>query len=360
MSSLIVEVCKIEEVIKHPNADKLSCVRIKGWWAITGLDQYKVNDLVVFVPPDSILPNELIEKYQLTYLKGKNRITTQKLRGFVSQGLVLDLPDGNWKVGDDVAKILGITKYEPPEPPSTMRGNQVSKKKLNPAFDIYTDIENVKHFNNVFEDGEMVVITEKIHGTNSRFGNLLISLVNKKFWDKIFIWIKMQFGQTHEFVWGSHNVQLQGTDKQTWYGTDVYGQTAKKYNLKNICPKNTLIYGEIYGKGIQKNYEYGLEDQRLLVFDMKDANGNYWDWKAVVDFCKENDLQTVPILYIGPYKTDILEKCTVGMSVICPTQVREGAVVKCLKESNHPRIGRKILKSINPDYLMRKNATEFH
>jgi tRNA-binding EMAP/Myf-like protein len=47
MSSLIVEVVKIEKVEKHPNADRLSLAYVKGWQSIVGLDQYKEGDLVV-------------------------------------------------------------------------------------------------------------------------------------------------------------------------------------------------------------------------------------------------------------------------------------------------------------------------
>lgn len=41
MSSLIVEACRINKSEKHPNADKLSIVTVKGWNCITGLNQYK-------------------------------------------------------------------------------------------------------------------------------------------------------------------------------------------------------------------------------------------------------------------------------------------------------------------------------
>jgi RNA ligase (TIGR02306 family) len=91
MSSLIVEVCKIDEVIKHSNADKLSIATVKGWNCIIGLDQYKVGDTVVFIPPDCIIPNDLIEKYELVYLRNGGRTGTLKLRGYISQGLILPL-----------------------------------------------------------------------------------------------------------------------------------------------------------------------------------------------------------------------------------------------------------------------------
>ena len=113
MSSTIVEVCKIDSTMKHPNADKLSIVTIKGWNSIVGLNQYQVNDLVVYVPPDYIIPEDLILKYNLIYLKNGGRTGTVKLRGYVSQGLILNVPEGSWQLGDDVANVLNIKKYEP-------------------------------------------------------------------------------------------------------------------------------------------------------------------------------------------------------------------------------------------------------
>ena len=84
MSSLIIEVCKIEKIEKHPNADRLSIVTIKGQQCIVSLEQYAQGDLVVFCPPDSLIPDDIIEKYNLVYLKNGKRIRTVKLRKFIS------------------------------------------------------------------------------------------------------------------------------------------------------------------------------------------------------------------------------------------------------------------------------------
>jgi RNA ligase (TIGR02306 family) len=357
MSSLIIEVCKIEEVTKHPNADKLDIVRVKNWNCIVGLNQYKVGDLVVFCPPDSIIPPNLIDKYNLEYLRSNGKVGTTKLRGFISQGLVLDLPEGNYKEGDDLAAVLNITKYEVPESPAMP--NQPKKSRLNPGFDKYTDIENIKNFKDVFKEGDFVVASEKVHGSNARFANLEIT-INRKL--PFLFLVKNLFKkyilkQTHQFVYGSHNVQLEGRAKtNNFYGDDKWGQIAKKYDMANIIPKDYIVYGEIYGKGIQ-DLTYGLNDVDLVVFDVK-YKDKYLDWDAFYEFCKELDLPIVPILYIGTWNEGVLDY-TNGKSKICPSQIREGIVIKTVKEENNPKIGRKILKSVSPDYLTRKNGTEF-
>ena len=216
MSSLIVDICKIDELEKHPNADRLKIATVKGWKCIVGLDDYEVGDAVVFIPPDSVMPQELIDKYKLTYLSSKStrqhgRVRTVKLRGCISQGLVMPLSILNkgkpchlklggivdnetskvlypgFGYGTNVAEILGITKYEPPEPDfHGMKTPRTSKKKWkNPNFDVYTDIENVKHYNKVFELGDIVEVSEKIHGTNFRAGVLPTVYKGPKWWQWI-------------------------------------------------------------------------------------------------------------------------------------------------------------------------------
>ncbi len=360
MSSLIVTVCKVDKIEKHPNADRLSLVHVKGWQCIVGLDQYQAGDLVVFIPPDCILPDALIEKYKLEYLKKNGRTGTIKLRGYISQGLIIDA-DPSWNEGKDVAGLLGITKYEPPEPEYQVPTKKTSRKKINPNFDKYTDIENVKHYQDVFVDGDLVVITEKIHGCNSRFGNLEIVInPNTPFFDRIELWIrKNMFGQKHEFVYGSHNVQITNhSNRKSFYGDDVWGKIAQRYDMKNLIPEGYIVYGEIYGKGIQE-LEYGLDDIDIVIFDVK-KNGQYLDWDQVVTFCNQHGLKHVPQLYVGTYRDGILDKYTSGNSILCGSHIREGVVIHTAIEDTDPKIGRKILKSISEAYLLNKNRTEFH
>ncbi len=380
MSKLIVEVVKIEKIHKHPNADRLAIASIKGWNCIVGLFQYKVGDLVIFCPIDSIIPEDIIEKYKLEYLKGHGRVRTVKLRKCISQGLILDIPKpmgSSWKEGLDVATMLGITKYEVKAPSYQKHDKKPTKRKLNPAFDKYTDIDNIKNYKQIFKEGDLVVITEKIHGTNFRAGCL--PRYKGNLWGRI----KAYFFGKYEFVYGSHRVQITGhKNRNCYYGEDVYGRIAKKYNLAEIIPEDCIVYGEIYGKGIQ-DLTYGLDDIDLVVFDVK-SQGEYLNWEELEIFCDRFNLPMVPVLYIGKYSDKIKEECTetkltitndsifpvkvetiTGESELAikngiDNQVREGCVIKPLREENNNyRIGRKILKSINSVYLLRKGGTEF-
>lgn len=373
MSKLIIEICKITKIEKHPNADRLDIATVKGWNCIVGRDNHKVGELVIYCPPDSVIPINIIEKYNLEFLKKNGRVGTIKLRKYISQGLILNvdcLPGKvttefhpGYKEGMDVAKKLGIIKYEPPKSTS-FSGNLPSKKKRNPLFDKYTDIDNIKNYNTVFKEGDTVVITEKIHGTNFRAGTLPIN-PGYTLVDKIkYLWNKYIVKKKYEFVYGSHNVQLIAYNKKkNFYGEDVYGRIAKKYNLVEIIPEDYIIYGEIYGKGIQE-LEYGLTDIDIAFFDVK-YKGQYLSYEAFTYFCAQRKLPIVPYLYGGQFNEAILELCTKRSSnlayTICKQDyMAEGCVVKSIIEENHPRIGRKVLKSVNPEYLLKKNRTEYH
>lgn len=358
MSSLLVTVNKITDIQPIVKADKIELATVLGWQCIVGKDQYKVGNLVVFIPPDSILPSKMVEDHKLEFLRKNGRVGVLKMRGVVSQGLVL--PNfGNWKEGEEISKILGITKWEEADAglSTGSKGKQprlTSKKKLNPNFFKYNDIENIRNYPGAFKPFDEVVITEKVHGANARIGWLPLG--------KGFInWVKKLFGQTHELVYGSRTVQISGNMcYKGFYGEDVYGYAFAKYHMAEKCKMypNLEFFGEVYGPKIQ-DLTYGKNTIDLIFFDIKDTRTEkYLDWDEAVAIFKKLNLPYVPELYRGLYSEEIVKTHTSGNSVIYPTQIREGSVVKLVKENPDARFGRKILKSISELYLTRKGGTE--
>lgn len=357
MSTLIVPVVKISKIEKHPNADTLSIVNFDGydWNCIVRTEDFKEGDLAIYIPIDSIVPESLIEEYNLSYLKKGSRIMTVKLRGIISQGLLLQMKDKKFSLGKNVAQDLGITKWEPPAPKYQGLNGKKMERVINPHFSRYTNIENIKNYSGVFEDGEDVVIREKIHGSNWRAAKLPRQ-EDRKILRKIINKIKKMFGKLdpYEFVYGSHNVQW-GVDE---YGDDIYGRIAKRYNMIKVIPNDYVVYGEVYGAGVQ-DLTYGLKDIELAVFGVT-HKGNYLSDYEMVRFCTERNLPMAPLLYKGPFNKEIVIQLTDGKSTLCSTQIREGIVVTSATETFDRRVGRKILKSISVDYLTRKNGTEYH
>lgn len=247
MSELKVEVVKVSQVIKHPNADRLDIVEIKGWLCVVAKDTVKKDDKVIYIPIDSILPPELEAKIFGPDSKVKlsnSRVRTIKLRGAVSQGLVVTpelvgLNSNKLKIGDNVTKELGITKFEPKESQNKLTSGLAAgiKSGRNPNFHKYTDIENFKNYPDLFEVGEDVVITEKIHGCLQANTKILLDNGSS-------IPIK-------KIVEEKLNVKILGTDKKgnlisttitNWYNN------GKEEHWKNIFFERKEGSGNHFGK----------------------------------------------------------------------------------------------------------------
>jgi RNA ligase (TIGR02306 family) len=364
MSELKVEVVKVLGVEKHPNADRLDCLSIKGWNVISAKDIFKKDDLGIYFPIDSILPLEIEEKifpFDSKVKLTKSRVRTIKLRGVISQGLlikpeVIDL--SSVKEGEDLTTKLGVTKFEPNE--ETMpTGMQVGKKKKreNPNLVKYTDIDHLKKFYNVLQEGELVYISEKSHGTSVRVGYVKNEPTN--IIDKIMKWLHL--APDYQRAWGSRNVQLQNKlIHKGFYPEDHYTKITKQYDLFNKIEKDTIIFGEIYGCGIQSGYTYGCTkgEVQLVIYDVM-KEGRYLDYTDFIRYCSVHNLPRVPELYVGPYSLEIVKELSKGSSILCPKQkVREGIVIKPLQE-RVSHCGRVALKFINDDYLL-KEQTDFH
>lgn len=103
----------IDKLEPIPNADRILKATVKGWECVVSKsDNFQVGDKIIYIEVDSILP----ARPEFSFLKErKYRVRTIKLRKQISQGLILPLSylKGNYAVGDDVTKELGIKKYDP-------------------------------------------------------------------------------------------------------------------------------------------------------------------------------------------------------------------------------------------------------
>lgn len=364
MSSLIVQVVKIEALEPHPNADRLELAQIAGWTCIVPKGRFSQGSSCVYIPIDSILPQALEEKIFPIGSKvvlHNHRVKTIKLRGAISQGLIVDLETcaaEHDSISTDLTERLGIKKYEPPVNGSPQcKGKTATPKRPNPNFHKYTDIENLKNFVDLFKSGEEVVVTEKIHGSNTRAG--IVQAHAFYWWQRVLRFFKLL--PKYEFVYGSHNVQLQSkVFYRGFYPKNVYWEMVKRYRLNELLKPEEMIYGECYGDGIQKGYLYdcGAGERKLVVFDIKIGN-RYLDYDEYKQICVERGLPMVPELYRGPFDLELIKHFVTGDSVLHPGQkVREGVVVRPVKEQLC-YAGRKVLKLISDEYLLRDN-TEFH
>ena len=114
MERKLAHIEKIEWIKEIEGADKIELCGVLGWQCVIAKkDNFQVGDTVIYCEVDSVMP----EKPEFEFLRDRKfRIRTIKLKGQVSQGLVLPISMLNKKVniGDDVTDLLGITKYLSP------------------------------------------------------------------------------------------------------------------------------------------------------------------------------------------------------------------------------------------------------
>jgi RNA ligase (TIGR02306 family) len=360
----VAYVGKIGSVSEIPGADNIELVTVGGWNAITKKGEYQVGDKVVVATTDAVIPQALSDLMGVTnYLRKGQRVRTVKLRGVYSECLLIPFKylapkslENNVNEGDDMMTILGITKYEPPVKTVQLSvGGRKIKYHQNPNFKVYYKFPNQKNVPDMFTEEDEVVITRKLHGTNARYG-----IVRKK---KLSLWdrVKMFFGNqwvSFDFIYGSHNVE-KGSDSQGFYDTDVWMNVAKKYDIRGKLwdhvkdtyePSNltegVVIYGEIYGAGIQKNYEYGLTDVKFAGFDVQ-VDGEYQPYiNETVHFdCLQ--LPQVELLYEGNWNKEEQDKYVFNNNIEGTKVPHEGIVVKSVTG-----VRSKVSKVINPDYLI--------
>jgi RNA ligase (TIGR02306 family) len=361
-------IARINEIKEIPGADNIEQGVIGGWNCIIKKGDYKVGDLVAIATTDAVIPQGLSDAMNVTnYLRKGGRVRTVKLRGTYSECLVIAnqfLPVGYNPEGKDLMESLSIFKYEPPVRQVQLAGGRKVKYKDNPNFHVYHKFPNLKNVAGMFNEENYVQITRKLHGTNARYG--IVKKRKLSFWDKCKKFLRLADEWIeYEYVYGSHNVE-KGSDTQGFYSTDVWREVADKYQIKEKLwafvkkhkptevGSGVVVYGEIYGPGIQKNYDYGLKELEFAGFDVV-WNGKYFSGELTHltiigkhnDFIAGVDLPHVPILYVGLWSQEIQDQFTFNNYIEGTKVPHEGIVIKHVSGERE-----KVAKVINPDYLI--------
>lgn len=352
MSTINITVERITSVEPHNNADKLEIAKLLGTQTIVAKGQYRKGDLVYFFPPDILIPKHVSEKLGVyNYLRSATlngqkeqcRVAATRLRGIPSYGFVIQC-EQPWAVGYDATDLFEGQKYEP-----VVVSTQGDVSAEPPEFPRYTDIQHYYRNANVIAPGTPVCITEKVHGTNARFG---VIRLNGEF----------------EYVAGSHKTVRKAVDsngRESLYWKPLEEESVLEL-LANLCNEknNVVVYAELYGPGVQ-DMTYGVKagEVHFRVFDIM-INGVYQNWVDVKNWCCLFEVPTVSELYSGPFDPELVEEYTNGPTTSsdgeldCRFKGREGCVIKPLKEAYDHRLGRVIVKSVSADYLGRKGAVE--
>jgi hypothetical protein len=262
-----------------------------------------------------------------------------------------------WDEGEDMMDVLKIFKYEPPVRQVQLAGGRKIKYKDNPNFTVYHKFPNIKNVTGMFTEHDNVQITRKLHGTNARYG--IVKKSKLSLWDKVRKLFTNNPWIEYEYVYGSHNVE-KGSDTQGFYDTDVWREVADKYKIKEKLwhfakvirsvediGSGIVLYGEIYGPGIQKNYDYGLKELEFAGFDIT-VNGEYQNTiRARHIIVAGLSLPHVPELLVASWSQEMQDKFTFNNFIEGTKIPHEGIVIKHVSGKRE-----KVAKVINPDYLI--------
>ncbi|MFC8277008.1 RNA ligase (ATP) [Streptomyces sp. NPDC057271] len=340
----------------HPNADALELAQVGLYRAVVAKGAYRSGDVAVYIPEQAVLPTALVDELGLTgRLAGKasDRVKAVRLRGELSQGIVcrpkaladVDLAAAAAE-GTDFAELLGITKWVPPIPP-TMSGDVEVAPDLLP----WVDIENLQRYPDIFEPGEPVVLTEKLHGTacltTYSAGDGRVQVSSKGF--------------------GAKGLALQEDPRNLyWRAVHGHGVPAVAARLAaRLGARRVGLFGEVYGAGVQ-DLGYGAnargEQVGYAVFDVSAEIDGQVRWLDPAEVLEAGELPLVPRLYTGPYDLDVVVGLASGRETVSgrDLHLREGVVIRPVTERYSPVVGgRAIAKAVSPAYLTRKGGTEY-
>ena len=317
-----VEVVRVEKVDKHPNADSLSIVHVWGYACVVRTSEFPVGSLAAYIVPDSIVP---LDRPEFAFLKDPKRpdkkaerIRVRRFRGALSQGLLLQAPPGS-KEGDDVSDILGVTRYEPPL--ETTTGGELENPPEGLLVPKY-DVEDIHRYPAKFIDGEEILITEKVHGSNS-----------------CFVWY-----QDRMWVRARHDWRKDDPKSLWWLGS----RSCPEIETWCRAHPGVVVFGECYGK--VQNLKYGLENEiKVAVFDI-------WDHSRFLDVDEARSvgagLPWVPTVHRGPYSFGKVVELSAGPSLVPGAKhMQEGVVVLPVRERTDLELGRVQLKCVSDEYL---------
>jgi len=345
MSFFAVTVQKIEKTWPIEGADAIELAKVTNynWQFVVQKGKIVAGDIVAYFPLDAVIPPLVIEKLGMTgKFSGKNsdRVKTRKFRGQFSQGFVSKLsqiadflPSIDIPVGTDITSHLGVTKYEPPIIPDKA-GNLLPLPDI--AHGKY-DIEGCNNFPVVVEYlmDRKVAIFEKLEGCNFSTG---FCAVNNK------IYVSQR----------NYTIQeIEGHEHCFWKVAREQKIIDAVNTLHRRFGGNVLLRGEAVGPGLQGNI-YKLPKIEVRFFDIM-IDDKYVDVVQFLELTAELGLPICPILAKDVTLREWLNNRTVdeastGESVLYKT-LREGIVIKPMREESNEHLGRLIIKHRSAKYL---------
>jgi len=260
----------IDDITPIDGADAIECAVVGGWKVVVKKGEYQAGDLAIYCEIDSWIPHALApflskgkEPRVFEGVEGE-RLRTVKLRGQISQGLLLPMgtipkalgvtyyPPDAYQEDTDVSELLGIVKWEkaiPAQLAGLARGNFPTAIPKTDQERVQNLVQEIAH-----AQGDEFEITEKLEGSS-----MTCYLIGD------------------EFGVCSRNLDLKETEGNSFWATARAEDIEAK--MRELRVKSTFtdfaVQGELIGPGIQGNI-YNLTKCEFRVFDVYDIqSGEY-------------------------------------------------------------------------------------
>ena len=331
-------VVRLKTIIPLANCDNVVATPLFGYQAIVG-KEHKVGDIGIVLPAESRLSEEYckannlyrhaefnVDPTQKGYIEDNRRVKAMKFRGNRSDCLFMPLeslaftgaPIEELSEGDEFDQLNGVSICEKYVRPVAQNRAQREMERVFKRVDKkflpeHYDSENYFKNESYIDDEEVLIVTQKLHGTSIRIGNTIV-LRQLPLKDRIagFLGAKIQMTE-FDYVYGSRKVikDINNPNQNHYYTEDIWTKEGSK--LLGMIPQNYLIYAELVGwteggAPIQKDYTYFIPEghAKLYVYRVAHVNaeGVITDlpWDHVKQFCRDRALETVKELWRGKKK----------------------------------------------------------
>ena len=342
-------VTRLKNVRPHSNADKVKLATCIGNQVVIGLD-HEEDELGVYFPCDGQLSHEFCKANNLYrdsllnadpsakpgMFDNNRRVRAQRFRGEISDGFWVPLD--NFKFAgttvlvdegyefDTLGTIPICSKYINPATAKAAEqnaGKKTRKAKTSVMFKEHFDTEHFGNNLHVFQAGQTIIVTEKLHGTSGRIGHVRV--------ERELTWVEKLaefFGanvskETWKYLNGTRRVVLEESSGTQFHDPGIREKAFKVFdgNLR----KGETVFFEIVGfepsgtpimpagdvnalkdKAFAKKYgekmfySYGCERPNCEVYVYRmtltndDGQSLDYSWEDVVSRCKEIGVKTVP------------------------------------------------------------------
>lgn len=335
----LARVVTIDDITPARNADRLELATIGGWQTVVGKGTYQPGDTVIYLEIDSLINVEdprfasQLPDWLIVQAKAREgvdglryRIKTARLRGNISQGMLLNMDalgeyHENYTPGTDVTEVLDIIKYEPPLP---VGGDMIGDYPH--QFAVKSDSERIQNLTEVYDEikNHKWTATEKIDGTS----------------------ITVIVDENSTIRLAGRNWELDPENHAIWTVID-------KQKILDSVPTGHAVQGEFFGSKIQGN-PLKFSGKGFAVFN-EFADGRALPRDQWSDWTRDKAVPTLNI-ELPDTPAELIAMVDNMESTLSPGHRAEGVVFHEMNGHIIPELGRPNFKVISNTYLLKHDG----